>query len=175
MVTNEPRVVIEEVLNSFKRRHNAEHGESSNYTKNLISHLPKLYNRTQRRDVHRTPFTMRELDEVLDKLKPGKTPGVDGLPAELYHRLPLNLKRHLAAYLWDVAIGKKDIPPDWANLVHPVYKKGDWANGDNWRPIVCATTEGKLIWMLILKRVAPVLYRAIPPTMWGAAPGRSPL
>ena len=29
--------------------------------------------------------------------------------------------------------------------------------------------------MLILKRVAPAVYRAIPLTMWGAIPGRSPL
>ena len=67
------------------------------------------------------------------------------------------------------------MPPNWANLVHPLYKKGDWANPDNWRPIVCATTEAKLIWMLILKQVAPAVYRAVPPTMWGAIPGRSPL
>ena len=40
---------------------------------------------------------------------------------------------------------------------------------------MCATTEAKLIWMLILKRVAPAVYRAVPPTMWGAIPGRSPL
>ena len=100
---------------------------------------------------------------------------MDGLPAELYHRLPLNLKRHLAARLWDIAIGKTDVPPDWANLVHPLYKKGNWANPDNWRPIVCATTETKLIWMLILERVAPAVYRAVLPTMWGAIPGRSPL
>ena len=29
--------------------------------------------------------------------------------------------------------------------------------------------------MLILKQVARVVYQAIPPTMWGAIPGRSPL
>ena len=40
---------------------------------------------------------------------------------------------------------------------------------------MCATTEAKLIWTLILKRVAPAVYRAVPPTMWGAIPGRSPL
>ena len=125
--------------------------------------------------MHRAPFTIRELDEVLYKLQPGNTPGVDGLPAELYRRLPLNLKRHLAARLWDIAIRKTDVPPDWGNLVHPLYKKGDRANPDNWRPIVCATTEAKLICMLILKRVAPAVYRAVPPTMWGAIPGRSPL
>ena len=125
--------------------------------------------------MHRTPFTIRELDEVLYKLQPGKTPGMDRLLAELYRRLPLSLKRHLAARLWDIVIGKTDVPPNWANLVHPLYKKGDWANPDNWRPIVCTTTEAKLIWMLILKRVAMAVYRAIPPTMWGAIPGRSPL
>ena len=174
-VTNDPKVLLEEVLNSFQRQHNTEDEELSTYTEELISHLLKLYNRTQRRDMHCTPITIRELDEVLYKLTPGKTPGVDRLPAELYRRLPLNLKRHLAARLWDIAIGKTDVLSNWANLVHPLYKKGDWANPDNWRTIVCATTEAKLIWMLILKRVAPTVYQAIPPTMWGAIPGRLPL
>ena len=61
-VCNNSKVVIEEVLNSFKRQHNAEDGELSEYTKNLISQPPNLYNRTQRRHIHRTPFTMRERD-----------------------------------------------------------------------------------------------------------------
>ena len=100
---------------------------------------------------------------------------MDGLLAELYRRLPLTLKRHLAARLSDIAIRKTDVPPDWANLVPPLYEKGDWANLENWRPIVCATTEAKLIWILIVKQMAPAVYRAIPPTMWGAIPGRSPL
>ena len=125
--------------------------------------------------MQRTPFTIRELDEVLYKLQPGKTPGVDGLPAELYHRFPLNLKRHLAARMWDIAIGKTDVPPEWANLEYPLYRKGNWANPDHWRPIVCAITEAKLIWIFILKQVAPAVYGAVPPTMWGAIPGRSPL
>ena len=67
-VTNDPKVVLEEVLNSFLRQHNTEDGELSAYTEELISHLPKLYNRTQRRDMHRAPFTIWELDEVLYKL-----------------------------------------------------------------------------------------------------------
>ena len=174
-VTNDPKVVLEEVLNSFLRQHNTEDGELSAYSEELISHLPKLYNRTQRRDMHRTPFTIRELHEVLNKLQSGKTRGVDRLLAELYRRLPLNLKRHLAARLWDTAIRKTDVPPDWGSLVHQLHKKSDWENPDNWRRIVCATTEAKLIWMLIPNRVAPAVYRAVPPTIWGAIPGRSPL
>ena len=114
-----------EVLNSFQRQHNTEDEELSAYTEELTSHLPKLYNQTQRQDMHPTPFTIRELDEVLYKLQPGKTTGVDGLPAKLYRRHPLNLKRHLAARLSDIAIGKTDVPPDWANMVHPLYKEGN--------------------------------------------------
>ena len=62
--------------------------------------------------MHRTPFTIRELDEVLYKLQPKKTPGGGRTPGELYRRLSLNLKRHLAARPWDIAIGKKDVLPD---------------------------------------------------------------
>ena len=39
---------------------------------------------------------------------------------------------------------------------------------------MCTTREAKLIWMLILKQVAPAVYGAVRPTMWGAIPGRSP-
>ena len=55
-VTNDPKVVLEEVLNSFQRQHKTEDGELSAYTNKLISHLPKLYTEP--------PFTIRELDEV---------------------------------------------------------------------------------------------------------------
>ena len=47
-MTNDPKVVLEEVLNSFLRQHNTEDGELSAYTEELISHPPKLYNQTQR-------------------------------------------------------------------------------------------------------------------------------
>ena len=51
-VTNDPKVVLEEVLTSFLRQHNTEDGELSAYTEELISHLPTLYGWTQRRDMH---------------------------------------------------------------------------------------------------------------------------
>ena len=144
-ISNDPGIVMVEVLQSFRRQQNTADRKLSNYTKELISHVPQLYNRTQRRDMHRIPFTMRELDAVLLKLQIGKTPRVDRLPAELYRSLPLHPKGHLAPCLWDIAIGKSDMPPNWTNVVQPLYKRGHWAGQDNWRPIVCATTEEKLI------------------------------
>ena len=73
-VISAPKVVLEEVLNSFQCQHNTEDEKLSAYTEELISHLPKLYNRTQRRDMHHTSLTIRELVEVLYKLQPRKKP-----------------------------------------------------------------------------------------------------
>ena len=41
-VTNDSKVVIGEMLNSFGHQHNTEEGERSDYSKHLISHLPQL-------------------------------------------------------------------------------------------------------------------------------------
>ena len=100
--------------------------------------------------------------------------GVNGLPAEEYQRLTLPVKRRLAACLWNVVTGTTPIPPEWANLVHPFFKKGDWAQPGNWRPIVCASTEVKLVWTLILGRIALALFAHVPASMWGAMAVRSP-
>ena len=45
-VTNDPNVVMEEVLNGFERQQNTEEGELSAYTNKLTSDLPTLYNFT---------------------------------------------------------------------------------------------------------------------------------
>ena len=101
-------------------------------------------------------------------------PGFKGLPAEAYQRLTLPVKRRLAARLWDIVTGTIPIPPEWASLVHPLYTKGDWAQPGNWRPIVCATTEDRLVWTLILDRIAPAVFAHVPANMLRALAGRSP-
>ena len=136
--------------------------------------MPRVFNREQRRAIEHDPFSISELQRALDRLKKGVVPGVDGLPAEAYQRLTLPIKRRLAARLWDIVTGATPIPPEWANLVHPLYKKGDWAQPGNWRPIVCATTEVKLVWTLILGCIAPAVFAHVPASMWGAMAGRSP-
>ena len=100
-------------------------------------------------------------------------PGVDGLPAAAYQRPTLPIKRRLAARLWDIVTGTAPIHPESANLVHPLYKKGDWAQPGNWRPMVCATTEVKLVWTLILGCIAPAVFAHLPANTWGYMAGRS--
>ena len=109
---------------------------------------------------------------VLRKKK-GVLPGIDG-PAEVYQRLTLPVKGRLAACLCDIVRGTTSISPEPANLVHPPYSKGDWAQPGNWRPIVYTSTEVKLVWTLILDRIAPAVFAHVPVSMWGAMAGRSP-
>ena len=136
--------------------------------------MPKAFNREQRRAIKNTPFSMSEIQRALDCLKNSVVPGVDGLLAEAYQRLTLPSKCRLAARIWDIVMVTTPIPPEWANRVHPLYKKGDWAQPRNWRPIVCATTEVKLVCKLILGRIAPAAFPHVPASIWGAMVGRSP-
>ena len=174
-LTNDPDAVLQAVLDSFQAQHGDALPELDPHTQSTIrEHVPRVFNREQQRAIEHDPFSISELQRTLDSLKKGVVPGVDGLPAEAYQRLTLPVKRRLAARLWDVVTGTAYIPPEWANLVHPLYKKGDLAQPGNRRPIVCAITEVRLMWTLIPGRIAPAVFAHVPASMWGAMAGRSP-
>ena len=44
----------------------------------------------------------------------------------------------------------------------------------HWRPIVCAVTEVKIVWTILLRRIRPHVDPHIPASLWEAIPGRSP-
>ena len=136
--------------------------------------MPKVFNQEHWRAMEHDPFSIPELQCALDRLRKGVVPDVDGLPAEAYKRLTLPVKRLLAARLWEIVTGTTPIPPEWANLGHPLHKKVDWAQPKYLRPIVCASTEVKLVWTLILGRIAPTVFAHVPPTMWGPWPAGPP-
>ena len=174
-LTNDPDAVLQAVLDSFQARHGDALPELDPNTRSTIREpVRKVFNRERRRAIERDPFSITELQRALDRLKKGVVPGVDGLPAKAYQGLTLPVKRRLAARLWDIVTGTTPIPPEWANLVHPLCKKGDRAQPGNWRLIVCASTEVKLVWMLILGRIAPAVFAHLPTSMWGAMAARSP-
>ena len=46
--SSDPEIVMEEELKSFRHQQTTADGEQWDYTKVLISHLPQLYNRSQK-------------------------------------------------------------------------------------------------------------------------------
>ena len=125
---NDPNAVLQAVLDSFQAQHGDALPKLNPHTRSTIrKHVPRVFNWEQRRAMEHDPFSISELQRALDRLKKEAVPGVDGLPAEAYQRLTLPGKRRLAARLWDIVTGATPIPPEWANLLHPLYQKGDCA------------------------------------------------
>ena len=124
-LTNNPDTILQAVLDVFQAQHRDALTELDPNTRSTIrEHVPRVFNREQRRAIEHEPFSISELQRALDRLKMGVVPGVDGSPAEEYQRLTLPMKRCLAARLWDVVTGNAPIPPEWANLVHPPTRRG---------------------------------------------------
>ena len=173
-LTNDQATVLQATQDSFLRQHTPTQDTLDPDTQAKIDRLPRVFNHAQRRQLEKRPFTIHEVRKAIHSLRQHKTPGYDGLPAEAYYHLPAHLLRILAHRLWDIVPGRTPLPPDWANVVRPLYKKGDWANPDNWRPIVCAVTEVKMVWTILLRCIRPHLDPHIPASLWGAILGRSP-
>ena len=173
-LTNDPATVRQATQDSFLRHHTPTQDTLDPDTQAKIDRLPRVFNHAQRRQLKKRPFTIHEVRKAIHSLWQHKTPGYDGLPAEAYYHLPAHLLRIFAHRLWDIVTGQTPLPPDWANVVRPLYKKGDWPNPDNWRPIVCAVREVKIVCTILLRRIRPRPDTHIPASLWGAIPGRSP-
>ena len=105
--------------------------------------------------------------------KPGKSPGPDGIPAELWRRcLPL-LGRVLAQLF--SAIGKEGVTPKGFldGDIRTIYKQG----GDpllcaSYRPITLLNTDYRLCAKIIANRLGPALATVIGPEQTAFLPGR---
>ena len=173
-LTRDPATVLQATRDSFLRQHTPTQDTLDADTQAKIDRLPRVFNHAQRKQLEKRPFTTQEVRKAIHNLRQHKTPGYEGLPAEAYYHLPAQLLRILAHHLWDIVTGQTSLRPDLASVVRPLYKKGDWANPDNWRPIVCAVTEVKMVWTILLRRIRHNLDPHIPGSLWGAIPGRSP-
>ena len=173
-LTNDPATVHQATQDSFLRQHTPTQDTLDADTQAKINRLTRVFNHARRRQLEKRPFTIHEVWKGIHSLWQHKTPGYDGLPAEAYYHLPAHLLCILVHRLWDIITEQTPLPTDWANAVRPLYKKGDWANPDNWHPIVCAVTEVKIDWTILLRRIRPHLDPHIPASLWGAIPGRTP-
>ena len=118
--TNDPDAVLQAVLGRFQAQQREALPDLDPHTRSTIrEHVPRVFNREQRRAIEHDPFSISELQRALDCLKKGVVPGVEGLPAGAYQNLTVPIKRRLVARLWDIVTGTTPIPPEWDYLVHP--------------------------------------------------------
>ena len=82
-----------------------------------------------------TPITKEEVERGIRKLKSGKTPGKDGLPAEFF-KSTLNNISPLLVILFNKIFESGDFPAAWTeSIIVPVYKSGSRKDPNNYRGI----------------------------------------
>ena len=161
-LTNNPATVLQGTQDSFLHQHTPTQDTLDTDTQAKVNRLPHVFNHAQRRQLEKRPFNIHGVQRAIYSLRQHRTQGYDDLPAEAYYHLPTHFLRILVHRLWDIVTGQTPLPPYWTNVVRPLYKKGDWAKPDNWLPIVCAGTEVKIIWTILLRCIRPHLDPHIP-------------
>ena len=116
--------------------------------------------------------TTAEVLAAISSSHPGKSPGPDGLPTQLWRRT----KAHIAPVLAAVysAIGRSETVPFGFLLgeLHPIHKGGDPTACALHRPITLLNTDYRLLAKVLATRLAPVLAACVGPEQTAFLPGR---
>ena len=119
--------------------------------------------------------SMRELEECIRTLKNRKSPGGDGLPAEIYKyggTAILYQLHEMICAVWTSGT----VPQDWKDAtIVTIYKnKGDKADCGNSRGISLLSVAGKILAKILLKRlIKHVSEELMPETQCGFRQNRS--
>jgi len=120
-----------------------------------------------------TPPSEEEIIKIIKKLKNNKACGEDGIVAEFLKNLGPNSRKELVRIIqniWDT----EEIPEDWkCALIHPLHKKGDEHDVNNYRGISLLPDTYKILSACILERTQELLEPKISDLQAGFRPNRS--
>ena len=113
---------------------------------------------------HTTPA---EVFDTLSGLKPGKAPGLDGLPPQLFRLCARGISSSLSV-LFNRSFNEGCFPAEWKEaLVVPVYKGGGTSCPSNYRPIALLSVISKVVEKIVHKRLSAFLEPLITPKQSG--------
>ena len=119
-------------------------------------------------------LTMQELSKALSETKCNKSPGPDGLPADLYKIFYLRLKFFMLDALNECFEVKRIFRSGREGIISLIPKKGrDRRFLKNWRLIILLCVDYKLISKIISNRIRIVLDKIIHQDQSGFIPGRN--
>jgi hypothetical protein len=113
-----------------------------------------------------------EVRQALKHLPSGHSPGLDGLPVEVYRR-GTDLLAPLLSRLFTAAEELAQLPPCFLDgVVVSLPKQGDLTDPANYRPITLLNADYKLLAKVLANRLLPHLAAVIDPVQTGYVPGR---
>jgi hypothetical protein len=91
------------------------------------------------------PLTLEEVQMAVKSLNNNRSPGMDGIPAELYKHGETKLLQHIHSIVtedWE----RELLPAEWEEgITCPIYKKGDRLRCENYRGITILNTVYKIL------------------------------
>ena len=118
-------------------------------------------------------ITMNELKNAVLKLKNGRTPGLDGLPAEFYKLLWNEIKEPMLAAFLECYNSHEMFPSANKGILNLIAKQGkDSRFLKNLRPITLLNTDYKIVEKVLANRLEPILQTLIHPDQTGFMPNR---
>ena len=111
---------------------------------------------------------------AIKSTKSGKTPGLDGLPAEIYKYGGEALHTQLLKF-YRTCWTAKELPQQFKYaLIIAIYKKkGDRSDCGNYRGIPLLSTAGKILAKILLKRLQTIAELILPESQCGFRTSRS--
>ena len=120
------------------------------------------------------PLTIAECKRALDGMAGGKSPGIDGLPAEFYQRFwPLLGEDYVEVMNYCFA-HQKLTPTQRSGVITLLHKRGDVLDMKNWRPITLLCVDYKIAAKALANRLLLVLPSLIHTNQSCGIPGRNP-
>ena len=107
----------------------------------------------QTMDANLREITEEEVKRSINRLRNGKSAGIDGIQAELMKsggKEMITKITRLCNMIWNTG----EVPQDWRDgIIIPIPKKGDTRDCNNWRGITLLSVPGKVMASIILNRV----------------------
>jgi len=102
--------------------------------------------------------TPEEIEKAISQLNPGKSPGIDGIPAEVYQEggdIVIDKLHSLFWSCWESGTVPQDLRD--AVIVSLYKNKGEKSDCSNYRGITLLSIAGKILARLLLNRLIPTI------------------
>ena len=104
-----------------------------------------------------SPITQTEVANAVKQLKNRKSPGIDGITAELIKSGGTMMVKILVK-LFNQVIESEVPPRDWSRMmVTPIHKKGDKMDPNNYRAIALLSIPGKVFCRILMDRSSDII------------------
>ena len=164
------KVMVSHYSTTYQKRPTTTKAEIMTFLSHI--ELPNISN--EEAEEINTPLTEYEIKGTITSLKGGKTPGPDGLPAELYKVFSDQMATRLCR-VYSESIELRRLPDTMceATLVSLLKPSRDPTLPGSYRPLALLNTDYKILAKTIANRIGPLVPRLVHEDQNGFVPTRS--